>query len=72
MERRAETQLNETSASITNFDKVHLKRNCVDESILRGRHESIPVLFGLSVPPGFIFHKERTSILYKFEKTEDH
>ena len=50
---------------MTNFDKIHTKCNFVDETIAKGRRESVLFSFSLSVPPGIKFFKEPTSIFFK-------
>ena len=50
---------------ITPIDKVHLKCDCVDGSIVNGIRESILFSFNLSKPPGYKIIKEPTTILYK-------
>ena len=49
----AGTHLNEKVANINNFDKFHLKCNCVDCSILDGKRESFPSFFSLHARPGY-------------------
>jgi len=55
----------EKPAMITSIDKVHLKTDCVDGSIVNGIRESILFSFNLSAPPGYKIFKEPTTILYK-------
>ena len=43
---------------ITTTDKVHLKCDCVDGSILNGIREQISFSFILGAPPGFKIIKE--------------
>ena len=54
--------LSEKPTNITNFDKVHLKRYCVDGAILSGTRENI---FSLSLIAtlGFKIFKQATSVL---------
>ena len=50
---------------ITTTDKVHLKCDCVDGSIVNGIREQILFSFNLSAPPGYKIIKEPNFILYK-------
>ena len=50
---------------ITITDKVHLKCDCVDGSIVNGIREQILFSFNLSAPPGYKIIKEPNIILYK-------
>ena len=50
---------------ITTTDKVHLKCDCVDGSIVNGIREQILFSFNLSAPPGYKIMKEPNIILYK-------
>ena len=50
---------------ITTTDKVHLKCDCVDGSIVNGIREQILFSFNLSAPPGYKIIKEPNIILYK-------
>ena len=50
---------------ITTTDKVHLKCDCVDGSIVNGIREQILFSFNLSAPPGYKIIKEPTTVLYK-------
>ena len=50
---------------ITTTDKVHLKCDCVDGSIVNGIREQILLSFILSAPPGYKIIKEPTTVLYK-------
>ena len=47
---------------ITSIDKVHLKCDCVDGSIVNGVREQILYSFN---PPGYKVMKEPTTVLYK-------
>ena len=56
---------------ITTTDKVHLKCDCVDGSIVNGIREQIVFSFNLSAPPGYkiiiitgIFQRNFTSFLF--------
>ena len=59
------THKSEKPVMITPIDKVHLKCDCVDGSIVNGKRESILFSFNLSSPPGYKIIKEPTTILYK-------
>ena len=48
----------------TSKDKVHLKCNCVDGSIVNGVREQVLHSFYLSAPPGYEFIKKPTTVLY--------
>ena len=61
---QAETHTSEKPVMITT-DKVHLKCECVDGSIVNGIREQILFSFNLSAPPGYKFIKEPTTVLYK-------
>ena len=52
--------------TITGFDKVHLKGNCISGSIVNGVREPILYCFALSSPPGQKLCKE--PIIKLFEK----
>ena len=53
---------------ITTTDKVNLKCDCVDGSIVNGIREQILFSFNLSSPPGYKIIKEPNIILYKKNK----
>ena len=59
------THIPEKPIMITTTDKVHLKCDCVDGSIVNGIGEQILFSFHLSAPPGYKFIKEPNIILYK-------
>ena len=59
------THISEKPGMITTTDKVHLKCDCVDGSIVNGIREQILVSFNLSAPPGYKIIKELNAILYK-------
>ena len=61
----AGTHRSEKPVMITTTDKVHLKCNCVDGSIVNGIREQILFSFNLSAPPGYKIIKEPNIILYK-------
>ena len=44
--------------NITGIDKVHLKCDCIDGSIVNGIRELILFSFGLQSPPGHKIYKE--------------
>ena len=53
------THISEKPVMITTTDKVHLKCDCVDGSIVNGIRERILFSFNLSAPPGhkiILFH----------------
>ena len=60
-----ETHTSEKPVMITTTDKVHLKCDCVDGSIVNGIREQILFSFNLSAPPGYKIIKEPTTVLYK-------
>ena len=51
--------------NITSIDKVHLKCDCVDGSIVNGFREPILYSFSLGQPPGQTIYKEPKVKLYK-------
>ena len=57
--------ISEKPVMITTTDKVHLKCDCVDGSIVNGIREQILFSFNLSAPPGYKIIKEPNIILYK-------
>ena len=59
------THTSEKPVMITTTDKVHLKCDCVDGSIVNGIREQILFSFNLSEPPGYKNIKEPTTVLYK-------
>ena len=59
------THISEKPIMITTTDKVHLKCDCVDGSIVNGIREQILFSFNLSAPPGYKIIKEPNFILYK-------
>ena len=59
------TQTSEKPVMIITTDKVHLKCDCVDGSIVNGIREQILFSFNLSAPPGYKIIKEPTTVLYK-------
>ena len=61
----AGTHRSEKPVMITTTDKVHLKCDCVDGSIVNGIREQILFSFNLSAPPGYKIIKEPNIILYK-------
>ena len=62
---QAGTHTSEKPVMITATDKVHLKCDCVDGSIVIGIREQILFSFNLSAPPGYKIIKEPTTVLYK-------
>ena len=61
----AGTHISEKPVMITTTDKVHLKCDCVDGSIVNGIREQILFSFNLSSPSGYKIIKEPNIILYK-------
>ena len=56
--------------NITGIDKVHLKCDCIQGSIVNGCKEPILYSFGLSSPPGFkIFKEPRVKLIKKVKKS---
>ena len=55
----------DTPINITGIDKVHLKCDCINGSIVNGIREQILYSFALSSPPGHIIYKERIIKLFK-------
>ena len=59
------THTSEKPVMITTTDKIHLKCDCVDGSIVNGIREQILFSFNLTAPPGYKIIKEPTTVLYK-------
>ena len=59
------THISEKPVMITTTDKVHLKCDCVDGSIVNGIRDQILFSFNLSAPPGHKIIKEPNIVLYK-------
>ena len=59
------THISEKPVMITTTDKVQLKCDCVDGSIVNGIREQILFSFNLSSPPGYKIINEPNIILYK-------
>ena len=51
--------------NITGIDKIHLKCDCIDGSIVNGTREPILYSFALSSPPGHKIYKEPRVKLFK-------
>ena len=51
--------------NITGIDKIHLKCDCIEGSIVNGVREPILFSFALSSPPGHKIYKERSVKLFK-------
>ena len=51
--------------NITGIDKVHLKCDCIQGSIVNGLRENILYSFALSSPPGHKIYKEPKVKLFK-------
>ena len=62
---RAGTHTSEKPVMITTTDKVHLKCDFVDCSIVNGIREQILFSFNLSAPPGYKIIKATTVLLKK-------
>ena len=62
------THRSEKPVMVTTTDKVHLKCDCVDGSIVNGIREQILFSFNLSASPGYKIIKEPNIILYKKNK----
>ena len=52
-------------SNITGIDKIHLKCDCIQESIVNGIREPILYSFALSSPPGHKIYKEPRVKLFK-------
>ena len=59
------TNKSDKAHNITGIDKIHLKCDCVNESIVNGIRESISDFFALDQPPGRKTYKERRIKLFK-------
>ena len=59
------THTSEKPVMITTTDKVYLKCDCVDGSIVNGIREQILFSFNLSAPPGYKIINNPTTVLYK-------
>ena len=59
------THTSEKPVMTTTTDKVHLKCDCVDGSIVNGIREQTLFSFNLNAPPGYKIIKEPTTVLYK-------
>ena len=67
---QARTHTSEKPVMISSTDKVHLKCNCVDGSIVNGIREQILFSFNLSAPAGYKIIKEPNVVLNeKINKT---
>ena len=55
----------EKPINITGVDKIHLKCDCIQGSIVNGIRELILYSFDLSSPPGYKIFKERRIKLFK-------
>ena len=51
--------------NITGIDKIHLKADCIQRSIVNGLREAILYSFALSSPPGHKIYKEPRIELFK-------
>ena len=61
----AELYKSERPINITGIDKVHLKCDCIDGSIMNGTREPILYSFSLHQPPGHKIYKEPKVKLFK-------
>ena len=60
----------EKPLNITGIDKVHLKCDCIDGSIVNGIRERIFLSFVLDQPPGHkIYKKPKVKLLKKLNKS---
>ena len=57
--------MSEKVINIMPINKIHLKCNVIDGSIVNGIRQPILFSFNLDKPPGFKVYKEPTIILYK-------
>ena len=56
--------------NITEIDKIHLKRDCIQGSIVNGIREPILYSFALDQPPGHKIYKEpKVKLFKKINKT---
>ena len=62
------THISEEPVMITTTDKVHLKCDCVDGSIVIGIREQSLFSFKLSAPRGYKIIKQPNFILYRKNK----
>ena len=56
---------NDKPINITGIDKVHLKCDCIDGSVVNGIREPILYSFALDQPPGHKIYKEPKIKLFK-------
>ena len=61
----AGTHISKKPVIITTTDKVHLKCDCVDGTIVNGTREQILFSFNFIAPPGYKIIKELNIFLYK-------
>ena len=54
--------------NITGIDKIHLKADCIQGSIVNGKREPILYSFALSSPPGHKMYKEPRVKLFEKNK----
>ena len=59
----------EKPINITGIDKVDLKADCIQESIVNGIREPILYSFALDQPPGHKIYKEPKVKLFKINKS---
>ena len=62
------THTSEKPVMITTTDKVHLKCDCVDGSIVNGIREKILCSFNLSAPPGYKIIKKTHNCFVQADK----
>ena len=62
--------IGEKLINITRIDKVHLKRDCIDGSIMNGIREPILYSLALDQPPGYKIYKEpKVKVFKKINKS---
>ena len=61
----AGSYIGERPINITGIDKIHLKRDCIQGSIVNRVREPILYSFALSSPPGHKIYKEPRINLFK-------
>ena len=61
----AGSYISDKPLNITGIDKIHLKCDCIQGSIVNGKREPFLFSFGLSSPPGHKIYKEPRIKLFK-------
>ena len=64
-EYQAGTHTSEKPVMISSTDKIHLKSDCVDGSIVDGIREQVLFSFNSSAPPIYKILKEPNVVMYK-------